>query len=337
MECSPEGVRRPLKRPFSLGLVLCLFAGLVMAEPYTEREEVQAFIDEMHEEHGLDRGELEQALAGVEKRQSVIDAISDPAEDREWHEYRPIFLTEERIDQGVAFWKEHEDIIRRASQEFGVDPEILVAIIGIETYYGNRQGSDPVLDSLVTLAFDYPPRGDFFRNELGQLFLLADEEELDIDTLQGSYAGAMGVGQFIPSSYREYAVDFSGSGQRDLFGDWKDAIGSVAHYFQVHGWEKGELVAVPAVLSEHADNAPGADGLDRYSAGELRERGLVFSEGIPDERELMPVRLAQEDGEDWWVGLENFYVITRYNRSPLYAMAAWELAREIALEWEGRH
>ena len=318
-----------------LGLVP--FAAAAASESYPEREEVQTFLDEMQEEHGLNRDELEEILAGVEKRQSVIDAISDPAEDRDWYEYHPIFLTEERIQKGVDFWEEHEEIIGRASREFGVDPEILVAIIGVETYYGERQGDDPVLDSLVTLAFDYPPRGEFFRQELGQLFLLAEEEDLDIDSLQGSYAGAMGVGQFIPSSYREYAVDFSESGQRDLFTDWEDAIGSVANYFRVHGWEKGDLVAVPAVLREEDADPPDAGDLDRYSAGELRQRGLVFSEGVEDSRKVMPIRLVQEDGEDWWVGLNNFHVITRYNHSPLYAMAAWELAREIAIHREERH
>lgn len=301
------------------------------AEDYLEREDVQAFIGKMETEHGLDRAWLESVFADVEQRESVLEAIASPAEALPWHRYRPIFLTEERIEQGVAFWEEHEATIERASKQFGVDPEMIVAIIGIETFYGRHQGKHPVLDSLVTLGFDYPPRSDFFRRELEQLFLLANEEDLDLHSLKGSYAGAMGAGQFIASSYREYAVDFNNDGTRDLFNDWEDAIGSVANYFARHGWSLGEVATMPAILPGDQSLEP-AGGLQREKAGELRRAGLIFSEGIHDETLLLPVRLEQEDGDEWWVGLDNFRVITRYNTSALYAMAAWELSQAIALE-----
>jgi membrane-bound lytic murein transglycosylase B len=311
-----------------LAVLFCINLPLAADTPYTQRAEVREFINHMVSEHGLDRPWLEETLGAVRTQQSVLDAIARPAEHRPWHEYRPIFLTDQRIRDGATFWAQHETIIRRASQEFGVDPEIIVAIIGVETFYGRRMGNHPVLDSLVTLAFDYPPRARFFRSELEHLFLLAAEEELDVTALRGSYAGAMGAGQFISSSYRHYAVDFSGSGNRDLFADWEDAIGSVANYFRRHGWDKGGPVAVPAVLRGNGDNSIDT-GLRQRRAGELREAGLVFSDGIANDERVLAVALDTGNGTDWWVGLENFWVITRYNRSPLYAMAVWELSREI--------
>ncbi|MEA5445472.1 lytic murein transglycosylase B [Gammaproteobacteria bacterium AB-CW1] len=321
-------------KPYILAILLALsfLPTTLSAANWLERDDINRFIDHMEEEHGLERQWLESVFSQVIRQDAVLEAIASPAEALPWHRYRPIFMTSERVQGGVAFWQEHEGIIRRASQEFSVDPEIIVAIIGVETYYGRHQGRHPVLDSLVTLGFDYPPRADFFRRELEQLFLLADEEALDIHKLRGSYAGAMGVGQFISSSYRYYAVDFSGSGQRNLFSDWEDAIGSVANYFKQHGWRAGDAVVVPAILPEDRHLEP-PSGLERRPAAELREAGLIFSEGVSDDERVLPVRLEQENGEDWWVGLHNFRVITRYNHSPLYAMAVWELSRAIKREY----
>ncbi|MDQ2068760.1 lytic murein transglycosylase B [Natronospira bacteriovora] len=305
------------------------------AANWLEREDVQAFIERMDSEHDLDRDWLESVFANVIRQDAVLEAIASPAEALPWHRYRPIFLTEARIQAGVDFWKANETVIRRASREYDVDPEMLVAIIGIETYYGRHQGRHPVLDSLVTLGFDYPPRAAFFRRELEQLFLLADEEDLDIHELRGSYAGAMGLGQFISSSWRAYAVDFSGSGNRDLLNDIEDGIGSVANYFARHNWKGGDAVAVPAILPDDRSfsvNNP----LQRKRAHELRAAGLIFSEGVDDDELVLPVQLDTGNGDAWWVGLNNFWSITRYNHSPLYAMAAWELSREIAREKDGR-
>jgi membrane-bound lytic murein transglycosylase B len=307
------------------------------AASWLERDDVQAFIDRMESEHELERDWLESVFANVIRQDAVLEAIASPAEAMPWHRYRPIFLTEARIEGGVRFWEENESTVRRASQEFGVDPEMIVAIIGVETYYGRHKGRHPVLDSLVTLGFDYPPRASFFRRELEQLFLLADEESLDIHELRGSYAGAMGLGQFISSSWRAYAVDFSGSGNRDLYNDLEDGIGSVANYFARHGWRGGDAVVVPAVLPEDRSYEIG-NPLQRRPASELRRAGLIFSEGIADEEQVLPVQLEQADGEiRWWVGLNNFWSITRYNHSPLYAMAAWELSREIARARNEQH
>lgn len=311
-----------------------LLTAPVLANDYTERGEVREFIDRMVTEHELDREWLTSLLSNVERRDDVLESIANPAESLPWHRYRPIFLTSERIDAGVTFWEEHEAILERAETEFGVPPQLIVAIIGVETFYGRRQGQHPVLDSLVTLGFDYPPRAEFFRSELEELLLLADEENLELSELRGSYAGAMGTGQFIASSYRNYAVDFDGDGRRNLFDNRADAIGSVANYFARHRWRPGHAVVIPAVLP---DNAPGNIQPDTpVPAGELRETGLVFSDGLAADRVVHPIRLKQTDGEEWWLGLHNFRVITRYNHSPLYAMAAWQLSEAIRREKEDR-
>jgi membrane-bound lytic murein transglycosylase B len=315
-------------------VIPALLVSPALADDYTQREDVQAFIDRMVNEHELDREWLTERLAGVERQEQVLESIANPAEALPWHRYRPIFMTRERIEAGVRFWDEHADVLERAQAEFGVPPELVVAIIGVETFYGRHQGRHAVLDSLVTLGFDYPPRADFFRSELEELFLLAAEENLDLDDLQGSYAGAMGTGQFIASSYRAYAVDFDGDGRRDLFRNRADAIGSVANYFARHRWKPGHAIVIPAALPGDATSRPEPDA--PVSAGELRDTGLVFSDGIAADRTVRPIRLEQVDGEEWWLGLHNFYVITRYNHSPLYAMAAWQLSQAIQREREQR-
>lgn len=321
----------------TLGLITCLCL-VTLPSPATAdwllRDDVQTFIDEMNQEHGLDREWLESVFAGVERRDGVLESIANPAESLPWHRYRPIFLTRERIEDGVAFWDEHEATLRRAEARFGVDAAMIVAIIGVETFYGRRQGEHPVLDSLVTLGFDYPPRSRFFRSELEHLLLLADEESLDLHGLRGSYAGAMGAGQFIASSYREYAVDFDGDGQRDLFDNWEDAIGSVANYFARHRWRHARPVVVPAVAPE-THSLEGRDP-GETTTGTLREAGFVFSDGIGDDERVRPIRLEGEEETEWWLGLHNFGVITRYNRSPLYAMAAWQLSEAIKRERAAR-
>jgi membrane-bound lytic murein transglycosylase B len=227
----------------------------------------------------------------------------------------------------VAFWGRHEDILADAEARFGVEPEYVVAIIGVETYYGRRTGSFPVLDTLTTLGFDYPPRSRFFSSELEHYLLLTREESLDPLRLKGSYAGAMGKGQFISSSYRAYAVDFDGDGQRDLWGSTRDAVGSVANYLARHGWTHRAPVTVPA-------SARGEAYLDLLDAGlkpsldaaALRAAGVSPA---PGDAPVALVALEAEAGTELWLGHNNFYVITRYNRSPLYAMAVHQLAQAI--------
>ncbi len=297
--------------------------------PYLEREEVQRFIQEQVDE-GFDEDELRALFANTDGLQRVLDLISAPAEARPWKDYRPIFLTRQRIEAGVRFWEEHEATLLRAQERFRVNPDIIVAIIGVETFYGRHAGGFPVFDALVTLGFDYPPRADFFRSELAHYLRLVREEGLDLLGTKGSYAGAMGRGQFISSSYREYAVDFNGDGRRDLLNSWPDAIGSVANYFRRHGWSMGEPVVVRAqVEGDDYKALVSRPYRARHSLEDLAEKGIKPVSSVDPDARFSVIELEAEEGTQVWLGYENFYVITRYNRSPLYAMAVYELAREI--------
>ncbi|HEX7031327.1 MAG TPA: lytic murein transglycosylase B [Gammaproteobacteria bacterium] len=301
------------------------------ADDYRAHPAFDAFAASM-QEHGFSEAELDRLFGGVTKQQEIIDAIMRPAESKDWHEYRPIFLTESRIKGGADFRNAHAELLARAEREFGVDAEIIVAIIGVETFYGHITGSWRVIEALATLGFDYPPRGEFFRGELQEFLLLTREEAIDPRSVEGSYAGAMGAGQFIASSYRAYAVDFDHDGKRDLWNSWADIIGSVANYLSRHGWQRGEVIVVPAAVPEGATPPLNEQGMEAVNAGALRERGVVFSEGIENDKEVRFVALQLEDGMAYRIGLNNFRVITRYNRSPLYAMAVVELARAIENE-----
>ncbi len=299
---------------------------------YAERAEVEAFIDRVSRKHGFDAQALRTLFGGVRRQDSILKAISRPAEAKPWYQYRRIFLNPDRIQGGVRFWNEHADTIARAAREYGVDPEIIVAIIGVETLYGKRTGRYRVLDALATLGFDYPKRGEFFRGELEQFLLLTREERMDPTAIKGSYAGAMGMGQFIPSSYRAYAVDFDGDGRRDLW-DAEDAIGSVANYFKRHGWKADAPVAVEARVEGKAFRE-----LPRKGTKPVVPVSMLASHGVRPVSGALDgvskvVFLEYDKGparKEYWIGFDNFYVITRYNRSPLYAMAVYQLSREIA-------
>ncbi|WP_420797047.1 lytic murein transglycosylase B [Ectothiorhodospira mobilis] len=319
----------PLLLAMAGGASLAQEAPLAGDPPYLQRDEVQAFVGALAEE-GLDPDWVRAVLASAEPRQRVLDLISAPAEGKPWHQYRPIFVTPRRVAAGVEFWQTHERTLLRAQERYRVNAEILVAIIGVETFYGRHQGSIPVLDALVTLGFDYPPRARFFRSELGHFLHLVREEGLDPRETLGSYAGAMGRGQFISSSYREYAVDFDGDGRRDLMDSWPDAIGSVAHYFHRHGWTMGAPVAIPArVDGEDYKDLLGGGYRPRLTLDQLRQHGVRPAEGVDPQARFSLIQLETAEGPEFWLGLENFYVITRYNRSPLYAMAVLQLSREI--------
>lgn len=324
-----------------LAPLLALLSALAIVPAHAldvTRAEVAGFIDEVAERHGFDRTELVRTLDGAETQQAILDAISRPAEKvRPWHEYRGIFLTPERIEAGAAFWREHRAELERIAGETGVEAEIIVAIIGVETYFGRITGRYRVLDALATLAFDYPPRSPFFRRELEQFLLLVREERVDVDKALGSYAGAMGAPQFMPSSYRAYAVDASADGLRDLWTDWSDVIGSVANYFVAHGWRSGEEVFAPASTGSGWSGRPVGDkGLDTdTTVGELSASGIVFATDLPGDAGARLLRMEGGEGDEFWVGFRNFHVITRYNRSAMYALAVWQLGREIALAVEG--
>ena len=311
--------------PFAL---FVMFASLPLYADYSQRDDVQQFIDEMVEKHGFTRAELTAKFATAKKLEGVLEAIAKPAEKvLTWEDYRPIFVTQKRISRGNDFLKEHQQTLRRAEKEFGVPVEIITAIIGVETYYGRLSGKTQVFDSLVTLGFDYPPRSRFFRSELEQFLLLTREEGVDVKDIRGSYAGAMGMPQFISSSYRHYAIDFDGDGKRDLWNNTADAIGSVANYFKVHGWKSGEQVVVPARVNGQIEET--RNKLKPHTlVSELTRSGVYPLTNVGDHVKATVVTLNGKKGKEYWLGLDNFYVITRYNHSALYAMAVYQLSQE---------
>lgn len=297
---------------------------------FSGRADVQAFIGEMVGSQGFSREELVSLFAQAERQQPILDAIARPAERvLVWHEYRDIFIEEARIAQALAFWSEQEAALADAERVYGVPPEYVLAILGVETRFGRVTGRWRVIDALATLAFDYPPRAAFFRRELGEFLLLAREEGRNPLTLTGSYAGAMGYGQFIPSSYRHYAVDFDGDGLRDIWGNPRDAVGSIANYFNVHGWERGGLVALPVEGEGEALESLANGSLDlTHTVAELERLGVTAT-GLPGDTRATLYRMEYEDGGRYWLGFNNFHVITRYNRSRLYALAVHELSQVI--------
>ena len=295
---------------------------------------VAAFIDEMVRDHDFDRDTISATLSQAQIKQSIIKKISTPAEKKlTWGEYRKIFITKERINAGTTFWLEHREMLERIHQETGVSVEMIVGIIGVETYYGRITGRDRVIDALATLAFDYPPRAKFFRNELVQFLILAREEEIDATVPLGSYAGAMGRPQFMPSSFRAYAVDATGDGKRDIWNNWADVAGSVANYFLEHGWRPGEEVTSQATLgsSWNGDTPKPKNTLKATETVEsLSNKGVVFATDLSADSKTELLTYEGDDGIEHWVGFHNFFVITRYNRSVMYALAAHQLGQEIA-------
>lgn len=305
------------------------------ASGYADHPAAQTFIEEMANE-GFEASDIRTTLQNAERQESILKAISRPAEKRlTWGEYRNIFIRDARINQGVEFWQKHSKALQRAEQEYGVPAHIIVAIIGIETNYGRNMGSYRVVDALATLGFDYPPRGKFFRGQLKEYFYLLREEQADAFSLKGSYAGAMGYGQFIPSSFRSFAVDFDGDGKRDIWNNPVDAIGSVANYFSAHGWKKGAAVRSNVVIEKLADESWMNDGLKPVvTLAEWSERGIHTRKAIDLDSKATLMRLEKDDEYQHWFGLHNFYVITRYNHSRLYAMAVYELGQAVAEKYQ---
>lgn len=301
------------------------------------------FIAETAAAHGLDADMLRATLAQAQTKQGIISAMSRPAERvKPWHEYRPMFISQARIEGGRQFLAEHRQALAEVEARTGVPAQIIVAIIGVETSYGRNTGNHRVLDALYTLAFNYPRSGDparldreirraaFFRDELAKLFVLARDEQLDLLTLQGSYAGAMGMGQFMPSSYLDYAVDGDGDGRRNLFTSRADVFASVANYFvKKGGWQRGGLVAVPATLAAGAEEFNPQDWSPRWSQSALAQRGYQASVAVPATATATPISLEGAAGKQYWLGYQNYYAITRYNISKMYAMAVFQLSEAI--------
>lgn len=313
---------------FASGL-LSIFAQIALAD-YSQHPKGVAFVDRMVAEHGFEAAEVKRVLAAAEKKQAIIDAMTRPAEKvKPWKDYRQIFISEKRISEGVRFWQDNREALVRAEQKYGVAPEVVVAIIGVETFYGRIKGSWRVVDALATLGFDYPSRGAFFTRQLEEFLLLAREQRKDPFSLTGSYAGAMGYGQFIPSSYRSFAVDFDGDGFADLWDNPTDAIGSVANYFAEHHWQAGQPVVSRARVTEGYDE----QYLNKLklvkTIAELKALGFTPLDTLPDDMRAIPFRLEGKRGAEFWLGLPNFYTITRYNRSRLYAMTVHQLSQLI--------
>lgn len=306
------------------------FAPLAVADYSTQPDAIR-LIDELVHEQGFNAAELKAVLAKATRQDKILEAISRPAEKTmPWYTYRKIFLGSERIDEGVAFWRDNAVVLDQAYAKFGVAPEYVVAIIGVETRFGKHRGAYRVLDALTTLAFDYPPRAPFFRSELKQFLLLAREEKKPAETLMGSYAGAMGYGQFISSSYRNYAVDFDGDGLRDIWDNTADAVGSVANYFAEHRWTGKDPVLIDLGDASGALQAqPATELASTTTLGDLRKSGVTIETALPDSTPVAIHGFQFEDGQRIAVGFNDFYAITRYNHSIMYARAVHELAQSI--------
>ncbi|MFI4956109.1 MAG: lytic murein transglycosylase B [Gammaproteobacteria bacterium] len=309
-------------------LTLLMFPLMAFAD-ISDRPDVQAFIQEMSKEYQFSPEALTALFKKVDIQESIIDAMNRPAEGKPWYEYRPLFVSHQSINNGVAYYNAHKDALLRAEKQYGVPASIIVAIIGVETRYGRVTGNYRVIEALSTLAFDYPKRAPFFRQELKEYLLLTREEKIDPMSLKGSYAGAMGTPQFMPSSYRKYAVDFTGDGKRNLWTNDSDAIGSVANYFKGYGWQTGAPVAFKLTYVPNA-NSIGLDNVEPNTPiGKLRAEGVKDLDNLNDNMMGTLLGYQLEDKKEIWLGLHNFYVITRYNKSPQYALAVYELGQAI--------
>ncbi|WP_213875454.1 lytic murein transglycosylase B [Pseudomonas sp. dw_358] len=295
---------------------------------YAGSPKVAQFVGEMTRDYGFAGEQLMSVFDEVQRKQAILDAISRPAERvKPWSEYRPMFLTDARVARGVDFWRQNEVALARAEREYGVPAQVIVAIIGVETFFGRNTGNYRVMDALSTLSFDYAPRSDFFRKELREFLLLARDEQIDPLSVKGSYAGAMGLPQFMPSSFRAYAVDFDGDGHINIWTDPDDAIGSVANYFKEHGWVAGEPVVSRAVVQGPRVDEGLSPGIEPVkTVGELRALGWTSHDALRADLPVTAFRLDGADGPEYWIGLKNFYAITRYNRSVMYAMAVHQLS-----------
>jgi membrane-bound lytic murein transglycosylase B len=303
--------------------------------PMSAHPAASAFIAEMHEQYGFDVAHLKRQFAAIHSNATVLRAIQPaavPEQQRSWQRYRERFVNDRRITHGVRFWQENAAELARAEAIYGVPREIIVAIIGVETEYGRNMGKFSVLEALATLAFDYPPRAPFFRSELEQFLLLARENGISPLDIKGSYAGAIGIPQFMPSSQRRYAVDFDGDDRIDLRRSTTDAIGSVARFLKLHGWQ----TAAPIALAANVD----ADPRELISAGIKPWQALsaLLEQGVSTRGETQALSaqavalidlVTPDQATEYWIGFDNFYVITRYNRSSFYAMSVFQLAEAL--------
>ncbi len=314
-----------------LPLLLTLLSPPLLAQSVFDKfPDSHTLIDEMVQEHQFDKTELTRLFRQVEFLPQIIETMTRPAESKPWHLYRPIFLTEKRIRGGVKFWEENAELLARTEKEYGVPAHIIIAIIGVETFYGRHKGGYKVIEALSTLGFGYPKRSKFFRGQIKEFLLMAREEKRDPLEFLGSYAGAMGMPQFIPSSFRNFAVDFDKDGRRDLWDNRTDIIGSVANYFHQHHWKPGEPVTARAKVADSAaQRFIKKEVKPSISLKELTGAGVTTQMALEEQPATLLALESSEQEKEYWVALHNFYVITRYNRSPLYAMAVHQLSEAI--------
>lgn len=317
-------------------LILLVNVSVVYADTaLTQRKDVQLFMDNMVKQHHFDKQQLTAILSEAEFQPKIIESMERPYEKKTWDVYKELFLTPQRVQAGLAFWHENQKNLEQAQKQFGVPANIIVAIIGVETLYGKNQGNYRVLDALTTLAFDYPKRSEFFTKELKEYLLLCREHGVPATKYMGSYAGAMGKPQFMPSSYRFYAVNFDGTGKADLMNEDRDVISSVANYFHRHGWAMNAAVAQPAIVRgaryrQLKTNSKFAD----YSFKHLVSSGVRPINTLPNHPlKTGVIELMTQQGEEYWLAYPNFYVITRYNSSPQYALVVYLLAQQLGTEW----
>lgn len=317
--------------PRKLLLVAALCAPLCAGALDVQDPQIREFIDELVRDEGVSRDDASLLLASAKLRPEVIEAMSRaPERTIQWSGYRAIFMDAARITAGRAFSRLHAESLAKVERDTGVPPSVVLAILGVETRYGRITGKHRVLDVLATLAFHHPRRGDFFRRELKDFIVLDKENALKASEVLGSYAGAMGRAQFIPSSYRRYAVDGDGDGRRDLFSNWRDVLSSVAGYLSDHGWRRGEAVAMPVTLAQGSSASPQEKGLSPPATlGELRAAGVQFESDLPGDTPAGLLLMQGADGPEYWLAYRNFYVITRYNRSYMYALVVHQLGQAI--------
>lgn len=323
------------------GLLFCysLMMSLDASAAIEETELLNAFVSKMVKSHQFNEVELKQLFKEVDIKENIIKTMMRPAEgSMPWHQYRKIFMGDKRIKGGVEFWNENQDALSAVEMQYGVPAEMIVAIIGVETLYGSYTGSHRVIDALSTLAFSYPQRSAFFTAELEQFLILCREEKMNPLLPKGSYAGAMGIPQFMPSSYSAYAVDFEGDEKRDIWTNPADAIASVANYFSKHQWHKGEAVAFMVNAEGDAYKSALTTGLKPdLSWSDLQALAITSEQEIKADETVKLLAYQQPDADELWTGLHNFYVITRYNHSPMYAMAVYQLSQAISQQRQQGH
>lgn len=299
-----------------------------IAKPFSERSDVSAFIDQMVDKHQFDRQSLVELFNNFNLQSDILAKMTYPAEAKPWSHYRKLFITEKRIDQGVEFWNEHKQTLAQVENEYGIPAEIIVSILGVETNYGKTQGHYPVFDTLTTLAFNYPERSKFFLSELQELLLLSRENQLNTQNLYGSYAGAFGQPQFMPSAYRYYAIDYTNKQQKDLVNNADDSIASIANFLKKHGWNSEQSwIATPVDVTKQPDEKYMAKTRKPlYELAVLEEQGIKPMQKVPSTMKAHLIALDTESNPQYWIGFENFYVIMSYNPRVNYAMAVYQLS-----------